>query len=65
MVERLYYQNQNGWVTEFSVFSDFHVNVSRDVDGLNDVDNKINATTTIGQDGETFVSSTIEPRDIK
>jgi len=64
MVERLYYKNQNGWVTEFSVFSDFHVNVSRDVDGLNDVDNKINATTTIGQDGETFVSSTIEPRDI-
>lgn len=64
MTERLYYKNQNGWVTEFSVFSDFHVNVSRDVDGLNDVDNKINATTTIGQDGETYVSSTIEARDI-
>ena len=64
MVERLYYLSPNGWTTEFSVLSDFHVNVSRDVDGLNDVDNKINATTTIGQDGETFVSSTIEPRDI-
>ena len=64
MTERLFYINQNGWTTEFSVLSEFHVNVSRDVDGLNDVDNKISATTTIGQDGETIVSSTIEPRDI-
>jgi len=34
------------------------------VDGLNDVSSKINTSTTIGQDGETFVSSAIEPRDI-
>ena len=64
MVERLYFQNGNGWVTEFSVYSDFHVNVARDVDGLNDVSMKVNTTTTIGQDGETFVSSTIEAREV-
>ena len=64
MVERLYFTNGNGVVTEFSVYSDFHVNVSRDVDGLNDVSSKINTATTIGQDGETFVSSALESRDI-
>ncbi len=65
MVERLYYQSANGWTTEFSVYSDFHVNVSRDVDGLNDVDNKVNTTRTIGQDGETYVSGAIQTRSIE
>lgn len=64
MIERLYFKNGNGWITELSVHSDFHVNVSRDVDGLNDVSSKINTATTIGQDGETYVSSAIEPRVI-
>ncbi len=65
MVERLYYTNSSGEVTEFSVYSDFHVDVARDVDGLSDVSSKISASTTIGQDGETFVASAIEARDIQ
>lgn len=65
MQERLYYKTANGWITEFSVHSDFHVNVSRDVDGLNDVDNKVYTTTTIGQDGESYVSGSIQARSIE
>ncbi|MEG0997085.1 MAG: phage tail family protein, partial [Clostridia bacterium] len=64
MIERLWYRNEDGGAIEFSVYSDFHVNVSRDVDGLSDVANKISSESTFGQDGETYVSSSIEARDV-
>jgi len=65
VIERLYYANGIGQTIEFSALSDFHVNVSRDVDGMNDVSNKVNTATTMGQDGESYISSTIEARDIE
>lgn len=65
MIERLYYTNAQGQTIELSVQSDFHVNVSRDVDGMNDVNCKVTTATTMGQDGERFLSSTMEARDIE
>ena len=50
MIERLYYTNAQGQTIELSVQSDFHVNVSRDVDGMNDVNCKVTTATTMGQD---------------
>ena len=62
--ERLIYTNANGEALEFSIMSDFYVNVSKDVTGISDVKNTLYTTSSMGQHGETFISQTINSRDI-
>lgn len=62
--ERLIYTNANGGSIEFSIMSDFYVNVSKDVTGISDIKNTIYSTSSMGQHGETFISQKINSRDI-
>lgn len=62
--ERLIYTNANGGAIEFSIFSDFYVNVAKDVTGISDIKNTLYTTSSMGQHGETFISQTINSRDI-
>ena len=62
--ERLIYTNANGGSIEFSIMSDFYVNVAKDVTGISDVKNTIYSTSSMGQHGETFISQKINSRDI-
>lgn len=63
-IERLIFKNEKGDTIEFSVKSPFHVNISKDVDGLSDVDNEEYHTTGINQAGGTYLGYHIQPRDI-
>ncbi len=62
--ERLIYTNSNGESIEFSIRSDYHVNVSKDVTGISDIKNTLYTTSSMGQHGETFISQKINSRDI-
>ena len=62
--ERLIYENENGGAIEFSVGSDFYVNVSKDVNGIADIRNTLYTSSSMGQHGETFISQKINSRDI-
>lgn len=62
--ERLIYTNANGGSIEFSIYSDYYVNVSKDVTGISDIKNTIYSTSSMGQHGETFISQKINSRDI-
>ncbi len=64
-VEKLIYTNERGENLEFSVKSEFHTNISKDVKGLSNVENEIYSFTSIGQDGETYLGSRIKSRDIE
>ena len=62
--ERLIYENENGGAIEFSIGSDFYVNVSKDVNGIADIRNTLYTSSSMGQHGETFISQKINSRDI-
>lgn len=62
--EVLTYINSRGEQLVFSATSRYHVNVSKDVSGLSDVSNTIYSTSSMGQHGDTYVGTRIEPRDI-
>ena len=60
-VEKLTYINGGGESISFSRFS---VYLPTDVDGISNIANTIFADSTMGQDGDSFIASRIEPRDI-
>ncbi|WP_459883502.1 phage tail family protein [Clostridium novyi] len=59
--EKLIYKNEKGQSIEFSVFSPFFI---EKVDGLDGLRNTIYTSKSMGQDGVSYVASTIEARDI-
>lgn len=63
-IERLFLKNETGSEVELSVKSPLHVNVSKDVSGLSDVEAEVFSTTAINEAGSTFVGYHIESRDI-
>jgi len=64
VTEKITYINERGESLEFSPHSSYHTNI-RDCTGLPDIYNTIASTGSMGQDGETFVASRIEGRDIE
>jgi hypothetical protein len=60
--EKLIYTNEREEAVEFSTRSRYHVN---DVSGLSDVRNTIYAINSLGQDGDSYIHSRIESRDIE
>ena len=64
-IEKLIFTNSNGSSLTFSVRSVFHVNISKDVSGLSDVENDIFSTSGINQAGATYLGYHIESRDIE
>lgn len=64
-IEQLIYTNENGDSLTFSVRSPFHVNVSKDVSGLSDVENEIFSTSGINQAGATYLGYHIAEKDIE
>ena len=65
MIERLYYVNERGDKVELSTLSRYHVNISKDVSGLSDINNKLYTINSMGQDGDTYIGNRIEARDIE
>ena len=63
--ELLIYTNTKGESITFGVGSRYHVNVSKDVTGLSDLDDTIYSTSSMGQHGDTYTGVRIEPRPIK
>lgn len=63
--EKLLYTNQRGEQLELSNTSVFHVNVSKDVTGLSEIDNNIYTSDSIGQHGSTYIGQKIESKKIK
>ncbi|MCD3217840.1 phage tail family protein [Clostridium botulinum C] len=59
--EKLVYINERGQSIEFSVFSSFFIEKTNGLDGLK---NTIYTSKSMGQDGVSYVASTIETRDI-
>ncbi len=62
--EKLTYINSRGETLEFSITSDFHCNVSKDVTGIAGIDNTVYSTNSMGQHGDTYIGQRYEPRDI-
>ena len=62
--EKLIYTNPSGEQIIFSAASEYHVNM-KDVDGLADVRTRVYSTSSMGQDGATYINSIIEPREIE
>lgn len=62
--EKLIYINSRNESLEFSITSDFHCNVSKDVTGLAGIDNTVYKTNSMGQHGDTYINQRFEPRDI-
>ena len=63
MIEKLTYTNERGESIVFSPASVYHTNF-KDVTGLSDVRNAIYSTSSMGQDGDTYLGYRIESRDI-
>lgn len=61
-IEKLIYKNERGNQVEFSTRSIYHTN---EVTGLNDIRNTIYSYNSMGQDGDSFISSRIEAREIE
>lgn len=61
--EKLTYTNERGESIVFSTASQFHVNF-KDVTGLSDVRNEIYSSSSMGQDGDTYLGYRIERRNI-
>lgn len=62
--EKLIYINSRGETLEFSITSEYHCNVSKDVAGLSGIDNTIYSTNSMGQHGDTYVGQRYEAREI-
>lgn len=65
LIEQLIYTNENGDTLTFSVRSPFHVNISKDVSGMSDVENEIFSTSGINQAGATYLGYHIEEKNIE
>jgi hypothetical protein len=63
--ERLTYESANGESVELSLSSVYHVNIRKDVTGLSDIQNELYAITSMGQDGETYLSQRLASRTIE
>ena len=63
--EQLVYTNARGETVIFGIGSPFYVNVQKDVSGISDLTNTIYSTSSMGQDGNTYVGNRIEPREIE
>jgi len=63
--EKITIINERGESIEFSLFSTYHTNISRDVDGLSNVRNAVFSSHSIGQDGASFIGNRLESRDIE
>lgn len=63
-IERLIFKNEKGDEIEFSVKSPYHTNISKDVEGLSDIQNESYHTTGINQAGGTYLGYHVEARDI-
>jgi hypothetical protein len=61
-IEKLIYTNERGESVEFSHASRYHTN---EVSGLNDIRNAIYSFSSMGQDGDTYLGSRIEAREIE
>lgn len=59
--EKLIYENERGQTIEFSTVSPFFVT---DLDGIDGLNNTIYTSKSMNQDGETYVGSTLESRNI-
>ncbi len=62
--ERLIYTNARGESIELSTQSAYYVNVSKDVTGISDIRNTLYTTSSMGQHGETYISQSIDAREI-
>lgn len=62
--EQLTYMNERGESIVFGIGSLYHVNVSKDVTGISDLQDTIYSTSSMGQHGDTYAGVRIEPRDI-
>ena len=62
--EKLVYTNERGEKLEFSISSSYYVNVSKDVKGMSDIDNTIYTSSSVGQNGSTYIGQKLEPRKI-
>lgn len=63
--KKITYINERGDSLSFCTTSQYHVNVSKDVSGLSDIENDIFSITSMGQDGDTFIGSRIKAREIE
>lgn len=63
--EKLIYINSRNEAMEFSITSIYHCNVSRDVTGLDGIENTVYKTNSMGQHGDTYVGQRFEPREIR
>ena len=63
--EKLILKNSDGKQIIFSVSSDYHVNIKKDVKGLSDASNEIFTQKGLGQYGETVTGFQIGPRLIE
>ena len=61
-IERLIYQNEHGETVEFSHASVFH---PTEISGLSDIRAALYTINSMGQDGDTYLGSRIESRDIE
>ena len=61
-IERLTYINERGESVEFSHVSIYHTN---QISGLSDIYNAIYSINSMGQDGDTYLGSRIESREIE
>jgi hypothetical protein len=59
--EKLIYENERGQSIEFSVWSSFFPDKVNGLDGLKNI---IYSSKSMGQDGQTFIDSTLDIRDI-
>lgn len=64
-MEKLILKNSNGKQITFSVGSDYHVNIKKDVKGLSDASNEIFTQRGLGQYGETVTGFQIGSRLIE
>lgn len=63
--EKLIYINSRNEALEFSIAGEYHCNVSKDVTGLDGIENTVYRTSSMGQHGDTYIGQHFEPREIK
>lgn len=63
-MERLIYTNERGESIEFSTYSPYYVNVSKDVTGMSDIKNTLYKSSSMGQHGETLTGQKIDAKEI-
>lgn len=64
-MESLTYTNARGESVVFGIGMPYYVNVQKDVKGISDLLNTLYSTSSMSQDGNTYVGNRIEPRRIE